>query len=230
MDQKLTYYDFVANVVPGSLVLAVLAFVPRVVGFTLPWPSSDLVGLAVVVPFAYVVGQVVQALSSFMEPIYYRLWGGKPSAVILERGGNRLRGPRLTKIIAALSKLFDSPASTSDEREALFADAMALCNKEGLGRVDRFNALYAFHRALLTTGALSTMLLAIALALSLLRVYRAPVTVRPSLVYVLVLALLLTAVEFVRARQRGEYFSSEVLEMAYIHSLQGLGNEAKRKE
>jgi hypothetical protein len=40
-------------------------------------------------------------------------------------------------------------------------------------------------------------------------------------VYLLILSLLLTVIEFIRARQRGEYFSIEVLDMAYVQSLEG---------
>ncbi len=230
MEEKLTYYDIVAHIVPGTLVLGVLALMPRVFGFVMPWPSSDLIGLAAGLPLAYAVGQVVQALSSLVQPIYYKLWGGMPSAVILEGDSKRLKGARLTKIIAALSEHFHSPAGTAEEREGLFADAMALCNRDGLGRVDSFNASYAFHRALLTTGVVSTVLLTIALVLSLFGVASTASTIRPSLVYLLVLSLLLTAIEFVRARQRGEYFSIEVLNMAYIQSLKGTARRAKGSE
>ncbi len=230
MEEKLTYYDIVAHIVPGTLVLGVLALMPRAFDFAMLWPSSDLVGLAVGLPLAYAVGQVVQALSSLAQPVYYKLWGGMPSALILEGGSKRLKGARLTRIIAALSEHFHIPADTAEEREDLFADAMALCNRDSLGRVDTFNASYAFHRALLTAGVVSTILLAIALVLPLFGVASAAGTIMPSLVYLLVLSLLLTAIEFVRSRQRGEYFSVEVLNMAYIQSLQGSTRRTRESE
>lgn len=99
---------------------------------------------------------------------------------------------------------------------------MALCNRHGLGRVGEFNAEYAFHHALLlTTGVLTSGMLTVAPMLSELGVDSASSTVRPSLVYLLVLALSLTAIEFVRARQRGEYFVIEVLDMAYPKTAEG---------
>jgi hypothetical protein len=93
-------------------------------------------------------------------------------------------------------------------------------------RASRLNILaafspFAFHRALLTMGVLTSAMLAIVLVLSELGVDSATSALRPSLVYLLVLSLALTAIEFVRARQRGEYFAIEVLDMAYIQSLEG---------
>ncbi len=221
MEGQLSYYDIVAHIVPGTLVLGVLALIPEVFGFTVPTPRSEAVTLAAGIPVAYAVGQIVQAVSSLMQPLYYRLWGGMPSKVILEGNSKRLRGARLSKILTALSERLGSPADTPEERAALFSFAMALCNKESLGRVDDFNASYAFHRALLTTGILTTIMLALALALSELGVASTTSTFRPSLIYLLILSLLVTVIEFIRARQRGEYFSIEVLDMAYAEILEG---------
>jgi len=220
MEDKLTYYDIVAHVVPGTIVLGVLALMPRVFGFAMPWPKSGLVTVAAGVPLAYAVGQVVQGLSSMVQPVYYRLWGGMPSVVILDGRSTRLDGPRLARIVAALSAYFNAPAETLDDRNALFSDAMALCNSDSLGRVDNLNASYAFHRALLTTGWASSVALLVPLLLSLAGVTPTSQTFRPTLTYLLVLAVLFTAVEFVRARQRGEYFSIEVLNMVYIRAIE----------
>jgi hypothetical protein len=179
------------------------------------------VTLVAVIPVAYAVGQIVQAVSSLMQPLFYKLWDGMPSNVILEGNNKRLRGERLSKILTALSERLGSSASTPEERAALFSFAMALCNKESLGRVGEFNASYAFHRALLTTGVLTTIMLAVALALSEIGVASATSAFRPSLVYLLILSLLVTVVEFVWTRERGEYFSIEGLDMAYVETLEG---------
>jgi hypothetical protein len=221
VDGKLSYYDIVAHVVPGTLVLGVLALVPEVFRFSVPSPKSDAITLAAGLPVTYAVGQGVQAVSSFMQPLYYRLWRGMPSQVILEGGSKRLHGERLDKIITALGRHLDSRTDTPAERAAIFSFAMAMCNRDGLGRVDDFNASYAFHRALLTTGVLTTIMLAVALVLSELGVASATSAFQPALVYLLVLSLILTVIEFIRARQRGEYFSIEVLDMAYIQCIQG---------
>ncbi len=209
MDDKFSYYDVIAHIVPGTLVLGVLALLPEVFGFQVPTPKSDLIAVVAGLPLTYTIGQVVQGLSSMMQPVYYKLWGGMPSTVIVEGKSRRLKGARLERVMSALAAYFDSPADTADEREGLFADAMALCNRETLGRVADFNASYAFHRALLTTGAVTTILLAVA-------VYSASASVRPGVIYFACLSVVLTAIEFVRARQRGEYFAVEVLNMAYI--------------
>jgi hypothetical protein len=54
MEDKFTYYDVVAHLVPGTLVLGVLALMPRVFGFAMPSPKSGLVTVAAGVPLAYV--------------------------------------------------------------------------------------------------------------------------------------------------------------------------------
>jgi uncharacterized membrane protein len=95
---------------------------------------------------------------------------------------------------------------------------MALCNRNSLGRVDSFNASYAFHRALLTTGLVTALVLVVSVVLSAFGISATASAIRPTLIYLTVLAVLLTAVEFVRARQRGEYFAVEVLDMAYLET------------
>lgn len=217
MESKLSYYDVVAHLVPGTLVLSVLALMPHIFCFRLPWPGSTAVVIAVGVPLAYTVGQVVQSVSSFMQPLYYRLWHGMPSTVILDRRSARLGGERLSRILAALSAYFGAPIETLPEREALFSDAMAVCAKDELGRTDSFNASYAFHRALLTTGLIATALLGGAVALSYFSFAEPASHYRTGLWYLLALAAVLAAIEFPRARQRGEYFAVEVLNMAYLH-------------
>lgn len=220
METQLSYYDVVAHVVPGTLVLGVLALVPAVFGFTVPLPHSSAVTLAAGLPVTYAVGQVVQAVSSLLQPLYYWLWGGMPSTVILEGRSTRLRGTRLRTLLDALADPRSAAGETPESRRALFSSAMALCNRHGLGRVGEFNAAYAFHRALLTTGVLTSGMLTVALVLSELSVDSTS-AFRPSLIYLLILSLLLTAIEFVRARQRGEYFVIEVLDMAYLKTTEG---------
>jgi hypothetical protein len=217
MDGKYTYYDLVAHLVPGTLLIAVLALLPEVFGFSLSRPHSSVVIVVGGLPLAYVAGQVMQALSSFMQPIYYRLWGGMPSGRIAAGESRRLRGERLDRIMDTLGSRFNSPSSTPTHREDLFADAMALCNRHELGRVAEFNASYAFHRALFTTGAIATVILGVGLALAELGVTSVSQDLRASLIYFVVLAVALTIAEYVRARQRGEYFAVEVLNIAYVY-------------
>jgi hypothetical protein len=229
MDSKYTYYDLVAHLVPGTLLIAVLALIPEVFGFSLPTPSSSVVAVVAGLPLAYVAGQVMQALASFTQPIYYWLWGGMPSGRIAAGTSTRLRGERLNRIMAALAARFNGPSDTPAEREDLFADAMALCNKNQLGRVAEFNASYAFHRALLTTGAIATVILSAGVALAEFDVTSVSSDLRSSLIYFVVLALALTIVEYVRARQRGEYFAVEVLNMAYMYCITEIGPGAETR-
>ena len=217
MQDKLSYYDVVAHVVPGTLVLVALGLVPRLLGFAMPWPQSDVVALAVGLPVVYAIGQVVQAISSMLEQTYFRLWGGPPSRTIMEGHGRRLKGERLERVIDCLSVCFGSPGKTEEQRTALFLDAMALCNKEGLGRVDSFNAAYALHRALLTSGIIAELVFTAALLGKWLGIGAVTAVDNASVTYVMLLVAIGTAIEFVRTRQRGEYFAEEVLNNASIH-------------
>jgi hypothetical protein len=221
MEDKLTYYDIVAHVVPGTLVLAGLAFIPKLFGFTVPWPSSDVLGTAIGVPLAYAVGQVIQGLSSMAQPLYYRFWGGMPSDAMLAGRSKRLKEDRRSRILSALGPYFNCPTETDADRSSLFRDAMALCNREGLGRAGSFNASYAFHRALLTSGAVTTLLMGVPLALHHFGWVSFAPGLRPAVIYSFILSVALTVIEFIRTKQRGEYFAMEVLEMAYTRSREG---------
>src|SRR5687767_653543 len=96
-----------------------------------------VIGLTAV---SILIGHLVQAIASLIEPALYWTWGGRPSERALDAGlGDRIfpadTGARIK------SKLATSVGGTPTSR-SLFLYAMQRAESSGSSRVTRFNALY----------------------------------------------------------------------------------------
>lgn len=206
MEGKLYYYDVMGVLVPGVLAIAGTMFFLHWAGISVSVPALPAgVEFAVFLVAALFSGHVVQALGSLLEPVYYWTWRGKPSAVLLAgrrsfKGFGPSDGRRIREAISgwmAVSADNKEPAGSS-----VFSYAMAIVNRQGIERVKIFNALYAYHRGLLTCSLYLTLAAGVFALLD-----------RFSWVsfFVMLPVLLLF---WHRAKQRGYYYAREVLQMA----------------
>jgi hypothetical protein len=130
-------YDILSTLVPGFLCLLTLL---NILDTTF---DKDMV-----VPYtaiAFLLGYIVNTVSSWLEDFYFFTWGGKPSSRIIE--GKDIWKVRFYHSGKAKTLLLNdcNPNPTSDE---LFSAAMRIANGQKDSRVDDFNAMYAFSRAL----------------------------------------------------------------------------------
>jgi hypothetical protein len=114
----------------------------------------------VVLAIAYVAGYLLNAVSAFMEPVYYWFMGGKPSSQLLKSPKSRLCGKKrqytglgrirfyeYEKVVKLLkNELNDNHAN----EEKMFGKAMSYSNANEKTRVPDFNAQFAFSRVMLT--------------------------------------------------------------------------------
>ena len=205
MQDKFDIYDVLGVLVPGVLIVCAvpLAFpgVAKAVGEAALPDGFAFVGLTAAGVFA---GYLVQALASLIEPLLNKTWGGRASERALSGGlGNRyFAAADGARIRAKLLTLANPDASD----QSLFYIAMQRAENAGSSRAPRFNALYAYHRALvvLTLSALSMFIFSFWGGLASRLTWKQNV----SIVVVLVLLLVLF---WHRARQRGYYYVREVL-------------------
>ncbi len=218
MEQKFTYYDIVAHLVPGTIILSLIALSANLFGFSFPTAFSDTAKFGVGLALAYVIGHVLQAISSQFESFYEERWGGKPSVKLLSSKTEYFAEKHRKELLEKLQAYFKSDsASSNEDYQQLFSHAAALVNKEGIGRVNLFNASYALHRVILTTGIIGILTVALLLLLSINAwaiLLSKPTT--NMLLYTLVFTVAGVAVEFYRTKQRGYYFAKEVLDMAFL--------------
>lgn len=205
MVDKFDIYDLVGILVPGVLVVAAvpMAF-PSLIEQTALIRYPDGFALLVLTALSVFVGHLIQALGSLVEPFLNKTWGGRPSDLALTTGlgekcfpldsATRIR----TKLLAATS-----PGATDG---SLFLFSSQLAASCGSDRVRQFNALYAYHRALIVLTAFVLILF----VASLHGGFASTLTWAQNLVVSLVLFALLLLF-WHRAKQRGWYYVREVL-------------------
>ncbi len=218
---KFDYYDAIAHLIPGTIGCLFLFYTLELLGIALPEPnvgSLGIVGIGIAV--AYTVGHLLQALASSLEPFYYALWGGKPSVRLLISQSRQFSEEQRQRLIAELIRFFNVKEECPEGRKAaqhfhqrLFERCMALCNRNKLGRVDTFNAIYGFHRVLLTTfllGFVTCVGIWFVQCWGGLDIPPTKVSLLKSWVFLTGMA---AGIEIFRARKRAHYYAREVLWM-----------------
>jgi hypothetical protein len=150
------------------------------------------------------LGQLVQAISSLLEPVFNWTWGGRPSERALKRGLGTRYFPADTanRIRAKLAKCVDDAVSD----RSLFLYAMQRAETSGNMRVAKFNGLYAYHRAMLALLLISLCVILASMWWGTLKHW-----FWQDKVGLVAVDLLLLAIFWVRAKQRGFYYVREVL-------------------
>ncbi len=228
MAQKFDYYDAVAHLIPGTIGCLVLLYFSDLLGVVLPKPQvGSLGGLGVGIALAYTIGHLLQSIASALEPLYYRIWGGKPSVRLLEKRSNLFSDEQRQQLIQEFIEFFGitegCPHDSKGKRsfyQHLFDRCMALCNRNKLGRVEAFVTAYGFHRVVLTT-----FVLAFASCVAIWILYKwdeiALLADKLRLLKFMTSATgISTLIEIFRARKRSYHYAHEVIMMTsdYIRS------------
>lgn len=186
------YYDILANLVSGFVVLYILSHEYGIIDFT--------INTLVLTALAYLIGYLINAVSALLEPLYFFTMGGKPSKILLkEKEGKEYTGYGRIKfyrskdaIKKAKKELNDSSASI----EKIFQHAMSMVNGLDKARVSDFNTKFTFSRVVLS--------LILCISVLYLPLYY-------SLWYSWVIALSLIFLAWNRCKENGYYYAREVL-------------------
>jgi hypothetical protein len=152
MGDKLGIYDLLATLVPGALIVCLLAVAaPGLAAHFKSLSLPDVFAVVILTAVAIFAGNVVQAVGSLVDPLLHRTWTGTwgkfPSELALEKGlGDRY----LPK--EAADRIRGKLAATVKEgtsNRSLFLYAMLQAEGATTQRVSTFNGLFAYHRALL---------------------------------------------------------------------------------
>lgn len=178
-------YDILVSLLPGFLVLTVVFW-----AFKIPY-ESDLI-----VPYtasAFLVGFIINTLSSWAEGFYFFTWGGKPSNCLLK--GKDIWKVNFYQNKEVKTRLKLEAKNELANEDELFNIAMRYSNGQS-NRVDDFNAIYGFSRSLLTTVIICSAII----------LYNHHEDYR----YYLILSTLIL-ITWLRCKQRAYYYSREVL-------------------
>lgn len=206
MTDKFELYDILGIVVPGVLLCYVfLLCFPGLL--TLTPRMGDALNTIAFSAVAVFVGQLVQALASLLEPCLFKTWKGKSSTLALTTGlGEQYwSAAEAARVRTKLKAVLGADATV----DTLFRGAIQRTEKINSVRVAKFNALYAYHRALLVLLLLTLFLLGTSFFIGALRFV-------PKL-HVLGLCAPVTAALLLiwhRTRQRSFYYVREVLQVA----------------
>ena len=133
-------YDVLSSLVPGFLLLMAILEL-----FNLSFNKEMIVPYTAL---AFLLGFLINTISSWLEDFYFLTWTGKPSNCLLNgRDIWKVRFYQSQSVRELLKTESKNDKSTNDE---LFSIAMRYANQKD-SRVEDFNATYAFSRSILTT-------------------------------------------------------------------------------
>ncbi len=205
MAEKLDVYDLLAAFIPGTLLVCLIPAVFPEVRCEAAFPAfPDAYAAVTLVALAVFTGHVIQAVSSVLEPGLYWTWGGPPSDRILGgKGGPRYLPADMAETIrATLAEALGRDASA----RSLFLYAAQLAENSGNSRVARFNALYGYHRNMLTLGLVSLVTYAASTQWG-----AASACARDTKALTAGAGMALCLLLWHRTRQRAVYYAREVL-------------------
>lgn len=204
MADKFNAYDILGILIPGILLLA---WIPTCFPEMATWPPPvnfpDAFSVLALTALAVFLGQLVQALASLAEPVIYWTWGGRPSDRALAEGLKRYFP---SDTAARINDKISQALPQGSETHSLFLYAMQQATTAGNSRVEQFNTLYAYHRALLVLAILIGLTLAASMLWGAFYSWSA---IQKTVA--LVLFFLLTLLIWYRAWQRACYYVREVL-------------------
>lgn len=155
------YYDTLSTLINGTVLLFVLSL-------ALNYSVQD-VNVIFLLAIAYVLGYILNALSAFLEPVYFWFMGGKPSIKLLTYPKNNKKdevckytGPRRIRFYEydkAISLLKEELNDDKPEPWEMFEKAKSYSNANDKTRVPDFNTQYAFSRVILTLSIVSSVVL-----------------------------------------------------------------------
>jgi len=205
MHEKLNIYDITGVLVPGTLVVAAIPLgFPVIIDAVAEPKFPDVFLLIVLTALSIFMGHLIQAFASIIEPFLYKTWGGRPSEKALDHGlGDRyFPASSGARIRAKLADVAEPNAST----RSLFLIAMQRAESSDSPRVSTFNALFAYHRALVVMSFFSLVIFVAS--------FHDGVAARLSWkqnTAICVLLIGLLVLFWHRAKQRGVYYVREVL-------------------
>lgn len=179
------FYDVISHLIPGFLVYSSLLISQNI--------SADFFPVIPAIAIAYILGYIINTISSWIENILFWTWGGEPLTKLVE-------GKSIWKVrFKESEKLQEMLKKESGEKDLSYEDmgqlAMRKVSSSENPRLSDFNASYAFSRAIFTGLMISTILLAIIL-------YSNPIF------WIIAIGSLIIC--WLRAKQRAYYWAREV--------------------
>lgn len=132
-------YDILSSLIPGFLLLLTLLEY-----FNFIFDNDMVVAYTAI---SFLLGFLINAMSSWLEDLFFLTWRGKPSDRLI--AGKDIWKVRFYESKKARDLLLNESGNINPSDDELFSIAQRYANKNG-GKVEDLNASYAFARSLLT--------------------------------------------------------------------------------
>ena len=178
-------YDIVSLLIPGFIILFVIIH-----SFDFTFNDDSIIFSTAI---AFVLGFIINTLSSWLEGLYFLTWGGKPSDKILD--GKDIWKVKFYKGKEVREFLLKETINESPSNDELFSIALCYVNEKD-SRIENTSAYYSFSRSLLTTVLISSIIIIPSDDFNL------------NYYYILIPLIFII---WLRCKQRGYYYVREVL-------------------
>jgi hypothetical protein len=151
---KLTFYEQVGIVIPGSVFLFGLMFYVHQFKDVLAKDGMSVGGLGVFVLIAYATGHILAAIGNVIEGLYWRIRGGMPSNWIIGEKPRLLSTDQIERVHGLVAARFtvELPVMARIETKQwfpLFRQIYSDVETHGkVSRADAFNGGYGLNRGL----------------------------------------------------------------------------------
>ena len=181
---KLRFYDIVSQLIPGLMVYFSFIYL-----WDVPQQWQKILPAFA---FAMAIGFFVDALSSWLGPIFYWTWGGKPSSQLLNgKDIAKVKFHEKERVTQLLQKNYPEK-----NKDALFQIAYRQVSSTDNEKIQVFNESFAYARSLLTTSFILFILF-------IIKYY--------CFWWAWLIGLGILLMLWQRAKERGFYFAKEVL-------------------
>lgn len=209
-------YDILSSLIPGTVVASLLIWMYQN-NLTLEHSLSqikDFSGIATTIflTSSYLIGYLIHALGSWIEPILWFSWGGRPSEILLKKKSKRINMVFSDEILNSLLKKLNRQISldslNSKDFKELFQVAKNTAFSNNISgkieeRLSEFNNSYIFSRNILISWMFVLIVLTRAMFVNSL-----------SWIWLLI-ALFVSLLLWYRCRDKAIYYSREILTTAY---------------
>lgn len=138
---KLSAYNVLSSLLHGFVLLYVIFRI-----FDIAIENNAILFYTAI---AYILGFFINALGSWLEPLYFLCWGGKPSNKLLDKAQGRFIFGRLYQVDIIKTRLIkDAGNYTHINSDCLFSIAQRKAGETN--RISDLNGMYAFSRGLIT--------------------------------------------------------------------------------
>jgi hypothetical protein len=145
----LNLYDFIGVIVPGTVLLVGVSILFDLGPIDSLLVPQDFGSLTVHLVFAYVTGQLIQAIGNVVEIVYWSLWKGNPTDWPVSNPARN----RFSSAVETACRLIgeNKPEGTDKERRHQWKRMTLLAQsniyaEEMAGRLEVFNRLYGMFR------------------------------------------------------------------------------------